>query len=191
MASISREGIDFEIDVAARSARTQSRARERFRNERHFKPTFLGGRNGKAHAVYRDKPFGRDHRCQRCRRLDAHALALALADAIEYSRGCIDVPVDQMSAETLAQTHGVLDVDEVARGTLAERAACQRLRYNVKRDHVAVDRGCGQADAIEGNRVFGLGTLALRPLRSAPSASRRLRAALKRRRPFRDTQLSR
>ena len=59
-------------------------------------------------------PLSCDHRRKRGRRFDSHALALPFVSSIEYARRRIDVTVDQMPAEAIADAQRVLDVDYVA-----------------------------------------------------------------------------
>ena len=75
--------------------------------------------------------------------------------------------VDQMPANSLAKAQRVLHVHELAGGALTKCAARERLRYNVEHDVLAVYGRCGQADAVDRDRVFGLRSLSFARLRSA------------------------
>src|SRR3954468_2764129 len=76
----------------------------------------------------------------------------ALLDRFDRA-GPVDMTLDEVAAEAVADAQRQLEVHSVARLQPAERSDVERLLHHVGLEAVAVDRDRGQADAVHRNRI--------------------------------------
>ena len=145
--------IDLQVDRPTGRSGAERRALERLRDERDLERVVVDSRNGKGHALDRDRALLDDVAQQLGRRGDPDDPGEALLAHRVDLAGAVDVALDDVAAEPVAGAQRQLEVDRVARPERAERAAPQRLLHHVGGEAVTVGLDRRQADAVDRHRV--------------------------------------
>src|SRR5207245_26344 len=80
-------------------------------------------------------------------------LPLALAAPLGDAADAVDVPLDEMSAESVAETKGAFEVDAVAGLQLTEVGLRERLWPCLEREGIALEVDDGEAGAIDSDAI--------------------------------------
>ena len=100
------------------------------------------------------KPFSTMKRVDRGRTFDRQPVTLALDRLADDRRGRIDVSVDEMAAQAVAQAQRELDVDRIAFAQFVEAGAHDALGNDVERHRPRVAFHDGQTHAVDRDRVL-------------------------------------
>src|SRR5690242_4287940 len=122
------QDVGLEVDAVAGPTCAEGRFRERMRDERDGEGRALAGEDGEAHAVDCDRALLDEVAREAAWRLELVELPIGVGADRSQPADAVDVPLDEVTAEPIADAERALEVDARARHERAEGRATERLR---------------------------------------------------------------
>src|SRR3990172_5135016 len=148
-----REHVNLEVHGFAGSEAAERRRGERVRDEGDRERGLREPSDRQAHALDCDRALLDAVAQDLGRRLDLEPHAVAFGRKRADRADPVHVPLDEVATERLYGSERGLHVHLVAERELPERGAAKRLRHGVEREQAVCDLRCGQAHAVDGDRV--------------------------------------
>jgi len=143
------QNVRFEVESPAGFSTAERRQFQRRGYQRDFKNVFVGGGDGETDAVDGDRAFGRQVFRERVGGFDAETRFILVGDLMHQDADGVDVALDEMAVETIAEFQRAFDVDAIAGGEAAEVGSFERFFDDVEIEAAGSDLGDGEAAAVK------------------------------------------